>query len=64
MTHADLGNVFDEPNLAQVDDLPTCCVCGRTISGLRPEQYVGVDCWYCPKCSDGSPKTGQGELKL
>lgn len=42
----EMGNVFTEPDLALVDELPRCCICGKTITGMPG---VGIDYAYCAK---------------
>ena len=78
MTRADLGNVFDEPDLALVDDLPPkCAECGKPVPELAGAK---ADVYFCGNCPhpihDGDysrdrngklvykPKTGQGELGI
>ena len=60
---------FDAMDLADVDELPRCCICGRTITGMPrkaegtdPEGRPEVDFWYCEKAPNC--KTGQEELGI
>jgi hypothetical protein len=62
---------FDTENLADVEPLPVCCICGKTITGIAEEHITmngKVDYWYCKPCVDGADgtfrKTGQGELGI
>ena len=62
---------FDTDDLEDVEDLPVCCVCGKTITGLAEEHITmngKVDYWYCKPCVDEADgtfrKTAQGELGI